>query len=48
MTVFHLTGYNTKCHGVTLRNNGFVKVQKIEDISNDENNILFFKPLETF
>ena len=48
MTVINLTEYNIKCYGVTLQNNGFVKVHNFEDISNDENNILYINPLETF
>ena len=48
MTVIFLTDYKTKCHGVPLRNIGFVKVQKFEDNSKNENNILFINPLETF
>ena len=48
MTVIYLTEHNTRCYGVTLQNNGFVKVQKFEDISNYENNLLYVKPLEAF
>ena len=48
MTVIYLIGHNTKCYGVTFRNNECVKVQKFEDISNDENTILNIKPIETF
>ena len=48
MTVIYLTKYNTKCYRFTLRNNGVVKVQKVEAISNDEINILYIKPLEMF
>ena len=48
MTFIYLTEYNTKCYGVTFQNIGCVKVQKFKDISNDEDNILFIKPLKTF
>ena len=35
-------------YGVTFQNNGYVKVQKFEDISNNENNIYCVKPMEIF
>ena len=38
MTITKLTVYNTKCNGVTLHNNGNIKVKKVKDISGDENN----------
>ena len=47
MTVIYLTKYNTKCYGVFFQNIEFVKVQKFGDISDDENNILYKKPLKT-
>ena len=40
MTVIYLTEYNTRCYGVTFQNIGFIKVQKFEDISDDENKII--------
>ena len=43
-----LTEYNTRCYGVTFQNNGCNKVQKIKDILNDDNNILYIKISETF
>ena len=48
MTVLYFTEYNTKCYGVTFQNNGWIKVQKFEDIADDENNIFCVKPLELF
>ena len=48
MTVIYLTEYNTRCYGVTFQKNAWIKVQKFEDISDDENNIYCVKPLETF
>ena len=48
MTVISLTDYNTRCYGVTFENNGCIKVQKFEDISNHENNFFCEKPLEFF
>ena len=47
MTVIFLTEHNTKCYGVTFKNNECVKVQKFEDISNKENTLLNIKPIET-
>ena len=46
MTIICSTNYNTRCYGVTFKNNGSVKVKKFEDISDDENIIYFVKPLE--
>ena len=46
MTIVYLTGYNTECYGLTFENNGCIKVQKFEKISNDKNNICYVKPLE--
>ena len=48
MTVVYLTEYNTRCYIVSFRNNGYIKVQKIGDMTNDENNIFCVKPLEIF
>ena len=48
MTVLYLTEYNTESYGVTFMNIGYVKVQKFEDISNDENSIYYTKPVEFF
>ena len=48
MTVIYLTEYNTRCYVVSFQHNGFVRVQKFGDITNDENNIFSVKPLEIF
>ena len=48
MTVIFLTEDNTKCYGVTFPINGYVKIQKFKAVSNDENNILYGKPIEKF
>ena len=45
MTIIYITEHNTKCYGVTFKNN---EVQKFEDISNDGSTILNIKPIETF
>ena len=41
MTVIYLAEHNFKCYGVTLENNGCVRVQKFKDISINENSILY-------
>ena len=48
MTKIYVTENNCKCYGVTFQNNGFVKVQKFEDISKDKNTIYCVKPMEIF
>ena len=44
---FNLNDY-TKCYGVTFENNGSIKVQKIEDLSDGENIKYKINPIETF
>ena len=46
MTIIYITENNCERYGVTFKNNGCVKVQKFEDISNDENTIYCVKPME--
>ena len=48
MTIIYVTENNTKCYGVTAPNKGWIRVQKMEDISNDENKIYQVNPMETF
>ena len=48
MPVISLIQYDNKCYGVKIENKDLVKVQKIENIYDNENNILCVKPLETF
>ena len=48
MTIIHVTENNCECYGVTFENKRYVKLQKFQDISNDENNILCVNPLRTF
>ena len=48
MTITYVTENNTKCYGGTFQNNGWIKVQKIEDTSDDKNTIYCVKPLEIF
>ena len=48
MTIIYITENNCKCYAVTFRNNGYVKVQNFEDISEDKNIIYEVNPIETF
>ena len=48
MTIIYVTEHNTRCYGVTFENNGLNKVQKFEDISDDESTLYCVKPLELF
>ena len=48
MTIIHITENNTKRYGVTFQNNGCVKVQKFENISNDEKTLYSVKPMRKF
>ena len=48
MTIFFVTEKNCKCYGVTFQTNGYVKVQKFEDISSDESIIYCMKPMGIF
>ena len=44
----YITENNCKCYAVTFENKGWVKVQKFEDESLDENIIYTVNPMETF
>ena len=48
MTIIYITENNCECYGVSFKNNGYVKVQKFEDISKDKNTIYSLKPMEIF
>ena len=48
MTIIYVTENNCECSGVTFKNNGYVKVQKFKDVSNDENIIYSVKPVTIF
>ena len=48
MTIIYVTENKCKCYGVTFQNNGYVKVQKFEEISSDENTIYCVKPMRMF
>ena len=48
MTIIYITENNCECYGVTFQNKGWIKVQKLEDVSLDENIIYTVNPMETF
>ena len=48
MTIIHVAENNCDCLAVTFRNNGMIRVQKLEDVSDDENIIYEVNPMETF
>ena len=48
MTVIYITEYNCECYAVTFENKGWIKVQKFEDETLDENIIYTVNPMETF
>ena len=48
MTVIYITEDNCECYAVTFQNKGWVKVQKFEDGSLDENIIYTVNPMKTF
>ena len=48
MTVIYITEDNCECYAVTFENKGWVKVQKFEGGSLDENIIYTVNPMKTF
>ena len=48
MTIVYIAENNTKRYGVTFQNNGYVKVQKFEDFSENKNIIYKVHPVEIF
>ena len=48
MTIIYVTENNTKCYGVTFQNKGWVRVQKLEDVSEDKNIIYEVCPMKIF
>ena len=47
MTIIYVTEINTKCYGVILQNKKWVRVQKLEDVSEDKNIIYKVNPIKT-
>ena len=48
MTIIYITENNCERYGVTFQNNGYVKVQKLEDVSEDKNIIYSVKAMRIF
>ena len=48
MTIIYVTENNCKCLAVTACNNGMIKVQKLENVSDDDNIIYKVNPMENF
>ena len=48
MTIIYVTEENCQCYGVTLQNKGWVRVQKLKDVSEDKNIIYKVSPMGTF
>ena len=48
MRIIYITENNCECYGVTFQNKGWIKVEKFEDISNNENTIYCVKPMKIF
>ena len=49
MTIIYVAENNCQCLAVTFKNNGMIRVQKLEDISGDDKNIIYeVNPMETF
>ena len=48
MTIIYVAENNCQCLAVTFKNNGMIRVQKLEDVSDDKNIIYEVSPIETF
>ena len=48
MTIIYVVENNCQCLAVTFKNNGWVQVQKLKDVSEDKNIIHKVNPMETF
>ena len=48
MTIIYVAEHNCKSLAVTFRNNGMIRVQKLEYVSDDENIIYEVNPMEMF
>ena len=47
MTFIYVTKNNCQCYAVTFQNKGWIKVQKLEDVSEDKNILYKINPMET-
>ena len=48
MTIISVAENNCECLAVTFQNKGWVRVQKLEDVSEDENTIYKVNPMQSF
>ena len=49
MTIIFVAENNCQCLAVTFKNNGMIRVQKLENVSGDDQNIIYeVIPMETF
>ena len=48
MTIIYVTENNCECLAVTFKNNGMIRVQKLEDVSEDKNIIYKVNPMEIY
>ena len=48
MTIIYVTEHNCEYLAVTFKNNGIIRVQKLENVSEDKNIIYEVNPIETF
>ena len=48
MTAIYMTEHNCEQYAVTFKNKGGIKVQKLEDVSDDENITYMVNPMQTF
>ena len=48
MTIIYVCESNCNCLAVTSRNEGWIRIQRLEDVSGDDNIIYEVNPMETF
>ena len=48
MTIIYVTENNCQGYGLTLQKKGWVRMQKMKDVSEDKNIIYKLNPMETF
>ena len=48
MAIIYITENNAECYALTSQNKGWIKVQKIRDVSDDKNIIYEVNPMQTF
>ena len=48
MTLIYVTENNCQCLAVTFKKNGKIRVQKLEDVSEDKNILYEVNPMEMF